>query len=348
MHNFPILEIDLKAITRNYSLLRKQGKGDCAAVVKANAYGLGVSEVAPALYKAGCREFFVATLEEGIELRRYLSEAPSATIYVFHGVRKNQAKDFLQYNLIPVLNTAEQINYWADAGKYALHIDTGMCRLGIPAEEKLPPVTNNLHLIISHLACSNDPAHPKNLEQLQKFREVLQGFPTVRASFANSSGVFLGKDYHFDLLRPGCSLYGISPNTHLPNPVENVVTLSAPVLQFNHITRDQTVGYGATAKVKKGSVIATVEMGYADGLMRSLGNVGYGYVGGARVPIIGRVSMDMISVDVTSVPENLRNIDTRVTLIGKEQPVDVLAQAAGTIGYEIFTKIGNRVARIYT
>lgn len=343
----PTIEINLAAIAHNYTLLRKQGnKASCAAVVKANAYGLGVAQIAPILLEAGCREFFVATLDEAIELRGIL---PAATIYVFHGARKGQTKDFLAHNIIPVLNDLSQIEHWNDAGKFALHIDTGMCRLGLTPEEasKIKP-SSHLQLVMSHLACANDPKNPKNAEQLASFRKALQHFPKVRTSLANSSGIFLGSDYHFDLLRPGCSLYGISPNTSLPNPMSNVATLSAPILQYHHLEKDETVGYGATVTAKKGAVLATVEIGYSDGFIRSLSNKAVGYAAGIKVPVVGRVSMDMITVDVTQVPEHARSEHLRVTFIGKEQSVDILAEMAATIGYEIFTRLGARIQKIYT
>lgn len=348
---YPTLEVSLEAIARNYALLKRKGGGRCAAVVKANAYGLGADEVAPALYKAGCRDFFVATLDEGIALRQVFKKhsLSQADIYIFHGARPGQAEEFATYGLIPVLNDRRQVEHWRDAGRYALHVDTGMCRLGLTLEEldALPPVTGNLQLVMSHLACAGDPKHPLNAAQLTAFRQALHRFPGITASLANSSGVFLGPDYHFDMLRPGCSLYGISPNTSLPNPMENVVRLSAPVLQYRFIGSDQTVGYGGDGKAGKGAVLATVELGYADGFLRSLGNRAYGFADGIKVPVVGRVSMDMVSVDLTAVPEHLRTPELRITFIGHEQPVDAVADAAGTIGYEIFTRLGKRVRRVY-
>ncbi|HEU5046725.1 MAG TPA: alanine racemase [Rickettsiales bacterium] len=353
MHSphYPTLEVSLEAVARNYTLLKRKGAGRCAAVVKANAYGLGAEEVAPALYHAGCRDFFVATLDEGIALRQVFRKHSfaQADIYVFHGVRAGQASEFAAYGLIPVLNDRGQIEHWRDSGRYALHIDTGMCRLGVTPREldALPPVTGNLQLVMSHLANAGDPQSPQNAEQLEAFRQALHHFPGIPASLANSSGVFLGKEYHFDLLRPGCSLYGISPNTSLPNPVENVVRLSAPVLQYRFIGQDQLVGYGGEGRAGKGAVLATLELGYADGFLRALGNRAYGFAEGIKVPIIGRVSMDMVSVDLTAVPEHLRTPDLRITFIGHEQPVDIVAETAGTIGYEIFTRLGTRVRRVY-
>lgn len=348
MHHGPTLEVDLGAITRNYERLRGQLKNRrCAGVVKANAYGLGVAEVAPALYRAGCRDFFVATLQGGVFLRKILGK--DAVIYIFHGVRAGQSKDFTAHTLVPVLNSLEQLSIWQEKGPYALHIDTGMRRLGLTVEEtRNLRQSPNLKLVMSHLACAGEPEHPMNREQLAEFSRVREPFKGIPASLSNSSGIFLGKDYHFDLARPGCSLYGISPNTHLANPVENVVTLSAPVLQYRTLTKPESVGYGATATAPAGSILATVELGYADGFLRSLSNRATAYAGTTPVPLIGRVSMDMVSIDVTKLPAHLRTSDLRITFIGKELPVDKVATNASTIGYEIFTRLGSRVKRIYS
>ncbi len=343
----PTLEVNVAAIIRNYQLLAsRHAQQKSAAVVKANAYGLGVVPVAQALHQAGCTEFFVATLDEAIELRAALAQP---TIFVFHGARQGEAVLFAEHRLIPVLNDLGQWQAWDAQAPCALHIDTGMCRLGITPQEALAlqPEARNLKLILSHLACANEAQNPKNQEQLALFKMVRQHFAGVAASFANSSGVFLGADYHFDLLRPGCSLYGITPTETDSNPMENVVTLSAPVLQIRRIEADQTVGYGGMGKASAGAVLATVELGYADGFHRRLSGIAHGYANGVKLPIVGRVSMDMVSVDISALPELYHNSDLRITFIGKEQPVDVLADAAGTIGYEIFTGLGKRIKRIY-
>jgi len=344
----PTIEIDLAAIARNYGRIKSQlSKARCGAVVKANAYGLGAEQAAVALHNAGCRDFFVATLEEGLRVRTRVKDA---AIYVFHGFRKGQQpQDFIAHNLTPVLNDIAQIEAWNNAASAALHIDTGMCRLGLTPDDltRLPPIARTVPLVLSHLACASDPAHPKNKEQLALFKQILNRFPGIPASFANSSGVALGSDYHFDLARPGRALYGITRGTTFPPDMENVVTLSAPVMQYRALTQDETVGYGATTVAKKGSVLATVEFGYADGFMRSLAGKVHGYAAGVRVPVVGIISMDMVSVDVTAVPAHLRTPDLRITFIGKEQPIDVIAEMAGTIGYEVFTGLGPRIKRIY-
>lgn len=347
--NGPTLEINLGALTRNYQLLAdKHAQKRSAAVVKANAYGLGVAEVSTALQKAGCREFFVATLGEALELRALLDKA--IPIYVFHGARKGEAKEFTSHNLIPVLNSLEQLSHWDKANPFAIHIDSGMNRLGIGVDEalQLPATFPGLTLVISHLASANKQDHPMNAAQLNEFKKARAHFAAVPASFANSSGVFLGKDYHFDLLRPGCSLYGISPTSAHANPMEHVATLSAPIIQFRTLASDQTVSYGGLVTAKAGTTLATVEVGYADGFQRHLtGEKTFGYAHGVKMPVIGRVTMDMIIMDISALPEQHRNMDLRVDFICKEQPVDVLAKAAGTIGYEIFTGLGRRVKRMY-
>ena len=351
-HYFPTLEVNLAAVARNYTLLRnKISHGRMGAVVKANSYGLGALPVSTELHKSGCRDFFVATLDEAIELRTAIG---TDNIYVFHGLRPGQTSEFLAHKLIPILNTFAQVELWNNAGSYALHIDSGMTRLGITPEEaerfalQGQKAWGNLVLIVSHLACASDEENPKNAQKLELFRKIRPLFAGIPASFANSSGICLGPDYHFDLGRPGRALYGITRGTRMLSEIENVVNLSAPVLQYRTITSPQTVGYSATASAGPGTVLATLEIGYADGFLRSLGNKICGYVDDIRVPIIGLVSMDMIIVDVTTVPENLRTPDMRVSFIGKQQPIDKVAEAVNTIGYEIFTRLGRRVKRIYT
>lgn len=349
----PTLNIDLAAIIRNYRLLAsKHPHGTCAAVVKANAYGLGVSEIAPALAKAGCREFFVATLEEGIELREALTarQVPFSTLYVFHGARQGEQRVFAEHRLIPILNSMAQWELWDKTQPFALHIDTGMTRLGLGVAEAmaLPPAPPGLQLVLSHLSCSNRHDHPLNAQQLQEFARVRAHFAGIRASLANSSGVFLGPEYHFDLLRPGCSLYGISPMSVHNNPMENVVRLCAPVLQIRTLTEDRPVSYAATVTAPAGSTLATVEIGYADGFQRHLTGKAFGYAHGVKLPVLGRVTMDMVIMDISGLPVQFHTPQLRITFIGEEQKVDALAKAAGTIGYEIFTGLGRRVRRIYT
>ncbi len=260
---------------------------------------------------------------------------------------------------MPVLNTVEQVERFAqDSGfriqdsDIIIHIDTGMTRLGLSETDLkkiLPRILNpeSRILLMSHLACANEPAHPKNAEQLARFKKTLALFPGAKASLSNSSGLFLPPEFHFDIARPGCALYGINP-TDGKNPMQPVVTLSAPLLQIRELEQDETIGYGATYQAKRGTRIAIVAMGYADGWLRALSNKGFAYIAGHKVPIIGRISMDMLALDMTSVPENRLASHVRAEFINKEQTVDDVAAACGTIGYEVFTRIGERVKRVYS
>lgn len=348
------LTVDLSAIAANYALLRsRHAKGQTAAVVKADAYGLGVKAVAPALQKAGCQHFFVATLEEGITLRSVIADAP---IFIFQGPFKGEEKEYLAHNLSPVLNSPEQIARWValpEKSPAALHVDTGMCRLGLSqtqlekAHEDGALAKLDLQLLMSHLAVASEPDHPLNAEQLARFEAARKLLPGVACSLANSSGHFLDKSFHYDLGRPGCSLYGITPNDHLPNPMKHVATLDAPILQLREVDRDETIGYGATTRVTKGMRTATIAIGYADGIFRNLSHRFSGFIGGAEVPMLGRVSMDMLCFDVSYVPPAQIEKNPAITLIGKVQGVDRVAELCHTIGYEVFTRIGARVKRVY-
>jgi len=360
MPNTPTLEISLPAICANYRLLKERHAAhNIAAVVKANAYGLGVEAVSTALWDEGCKEFFVATLEEAIELRRIL---PQAHIGVFNGLLAGEEKEYAQHRLTPVLNDVGQVSKWRIvSGEWPviIHVDTGMTRLGLSESDlkallHSPLATGHSPLLMSHLACANDPAHPKNAEQLARFKRALALFPKAKASLCNSSGIFLSSEFHFDVARPGCALYGINP-TNGANPMQPVAILSAPILQIRHVEHNETVGYGATYKVSKGSRIAVVALGYADGWLRSLGNKGFAYIAGYKVPIIGRISMDMLALDITAIPSltsppqagGKEGENLRAEFINKEQTVDNVAAACGTIGYEVFTRMGERVKRVY-
>lgn len=329
-------------------------------MVKANAYGLGVAEVSKSLHSVGCTDFFVATLEEAMELRLALP-APSVTIGVFQGLFKNEEAEYARLNITPVLNDIAQIerftNYqqWGKSMKMLIHIDTGMTRLGLTAgdikkiSQKLQNNCRNITLL-SHLACASTPSHPKNQEQLKRFSDLLSGFPDAKASLANSAGVFLGKNFHFDSARVGCALYGINPIEDSPSPLAEVVRLSAPILQIRQLEHDETVGYGATASRKTGARIAIIGIGYADGYHRLLGNYGNNacvYIAGHKAMLAGRVSMDMIAVDVSPIPENVINTATEAEIINKTQTVDDLAMQASTIGYEILSRLGRRITRTY-
>lgn len=356
------LEVDLDAIAENYSRLSTHLKsGSCAAVVKAEAYGLGADPVAHRLRRIGCKHFFVATLSEGLALRT--GGLKNVPIYVFGGVAKGEEKTFGEYSLSPVLNSLEQLERW---GKYLkanavkkpvssiLHIDTGMRRLGLTAADvrtlaqKPQSITHALvSHYMTHLACADTPNHSMNKTQLAEVKAFLSLLPKRKMSFVNSSGIYLGKDYHYDLARPGCALYGINPTPHVKNPMLSVAHLTAPILQIRELATRESVGYGATYAGKKGDRIATVGIGYADGYFRHLSNQGQAFIAGVKAPLVGRVSMDTVMFDITHIPPAKLKADTRVEFIGKHQSVDDLAKQAGTIGYEVLTRISNRVKRLY-
>jgi alanine racemase len=364
----PLLTIDLDAVCANYRLLKARGGGaGCAAVVKANAYGLGVDRVAPALAAAGCRSFFVATLDEGIALRRVLSEA---SIYVLNGLPAGAAGEFPAHRLVPVLNRLGEIEAWSALARSggaggdgaapgaALHLDSGLNRLGLPGSEvatlaaepgRLEGVA--VDLVISHMACADEPDHPMNAEQLAAFVRLRAGLPAAPASLAASSAIFLGADYHFDLLRPGAALYGVNPTPGAPNPMAEVVRLAAPVLQVREVGEGDTVGYGGAHRMAAPGRIATLPVGYADGYFRALGQRGWAGVAGRRVPVVGRVSMDLITLDVTALAPGEVAPGTVVDLIGGAADgapdVDQVAERAGTIGYEVLTALGRRYRRRY-
>ncbi|MBF0270235.1 MAG: alanine racemase [Alphaproteobacteria bacterium] len=348
-----VLTIDLGALANNWNWLRKRLRigAELASVVKADGYGLGALQVGAALAKAGCKSFFVARLDEGISLRKALGRGER--IFVLDGVLPGTALEFSHHDLIPVLNEPGQIAEWtakADGkSKAALHVDTGMNRLGLSLAEleaQAPRLDRaGLCLLMSHLACAEESENPKNAQQLERFNQMRRLLPPLPASLSNSSGVFLGADYHFDLVRAGVALYGVNPTPDLPNPMTQVVQLQGKIVQVRDVDLPETVGYGATHKVSGRTRIATVAVGYADGWPRSLSNRGFGVLDGVRVPLVGRVSMDLITFDVTGVPQGAVHPGAFVTLLGEGASVDEAADAAGTIGYEILTNLGPRYFR---
>lgn len=353
-----VLTIDLDAIGSNYRRLKQRAvKSDVAGVVKANGYGLGVKEVAACLYTAGCRTFFVAHPGEGISLRAALDDA---TIYVLHGLAEGTEKDMADAKLIPVLNHPGELARYAAFAMTrdkqlpaALQIDTGMCRLGFSPKE----IENldhqdlqmlDLRLVMSHLVSAEVEADPLNVHQLARFEQRRANLQGVSASLANSSGIFLGPDFHFDLCRPGVALYGVNPTPSQPNPMLPVVSLRAPILQVHDIDHTSTVGYGAAYEVRPGGRIATIPVGYADGYQRSAGATATARVAGEVVPIAGRISMDLISLDISSLPPNQVHPGCMVDLIWGANGIDDVAAASNTIGYEVLTRLGTRFARHYT
>ncbi len=354
-----ILTIDLGAIIANWRLLAQRiAPAECGAVVKADAYGLGAAAVAPALAAAGVRTFFVAHLTEAIALRALL---PDALIGVFHGLMSGCEADYLEHRLLPVLNHPGEIDRWSALARRQavalpafIHIDSGMNRLGLgradvealaAAPHRLTGIA--LSAFMSHLACADEQDHPMSATQLAAFRAALARLPPAPASLCNSAGVFLGPEYRFDLARPGAALYGVNPTPWRANPMRPVVRLDGRVLQVRDVDSGMTVGYGATHKTGDPARIATISVGYADGYLRSLSGRGTVAVAGRLVPVIGRVSMDLITVEITSLPEGLVQPGTLVELIGPHLDVDAVAGAAGTIGYEILTSLGRRHARRY-
>ena len=362
-----ILTIDLDAIVANYRLLSGKLSGaSLSAVVKADGYGLGAEPVAAALAGAGCRVFYVAHIEEGIRLRQALNDTGNsdfvqAEIHVLGGLLPNTEDAYDASRLIPVLGSLDQIHNWKSYCQRLerplpcdIHADTGMARLGLPPVEveKLveePSRLDDLNIltVISHLACADEPDHPKNGRQLEAFLDVCLRLHQGQACLANSSAIFLGPEYHFDMVRPGVALYGLGPVHGQPNPMAQVVRLQGKIAQVRDVDTPQTVGYGATHQVEGPGRIATVAVGYADGYLRSLSNKGTGYVGDTPVPVVGRVSMDLITLDVTSIPAHLCLPGAFVDLIGPNNPVERVAEDAGTIGYEILTSLGHRYRRVY-
>ncbi len=343
------LTVDLAAIAANWRFLEKKlsPATECAAVLKANAYGLGIDQVAPALSEAGCRTFFVATIDEGIGLRLLL---PDATVFVLCGPHAGSETVLRHARLIPILNDPGQLERWqrhAPDMPVVLHLDTGMTRLGLCRKdlgklEKLQPA-----LVISHLACADEPQHALNAQQRDTFSAMLSALPLRgRASLSASSGIFLGSDYHYDLVRPGAALYGLAPHPG-ENPMQNPVSLKARILQVRTIDTPGTVGYGATFSTARKQRLATVGLGYADGFFRSLSNCGYGFLAGNRVPVVGRVSMDLTVFDVSDVPESLCHSGAWIDILGAVQSPDALAEQAGTIGYEVLTSLSRRCHRVY-
>ncbi|MXV35297.1 alanine racemase [Saccharibacter sp. EH611] len=348
------LKINLAAIRHNWLSLHRQfvGTTECAAVLKADAYGLGMEEVACAL-RDHVKTFFVAHPEEGISLRAFL---PSQKIFILHGFLPDQIDDMVRHKLVPVLNSYAQVKQWQDFCKshgcchpVALQFDSGMSRFGLSEEDLDKEALSSCQpvLVMSHLACADHPNDPANEWQRQNFIRMAQRFPGVPRSLAASSGIFLGAKYHFDLVRPGAALYGIAPNEETPHSLKSVVELDARILQIRHLSKGASVGYGLTWEAKHATRIATVGIGYADGFLRSAGNKAALWWHDKRLPVVGRVSMDSLSVDISTIPEYALKDDMSLSVIGPHQDVDSLARSAGTIGYEILTSLGRRFSRIY-
>ena len=356
-----VLTIDLGALRRNYlALSAMAAPARTAAVVKADAYGLGIDLVVPVLFDAGCRDFFVAHLDEAIAAKRLLAGS-DARIYVLNGLQPGAEMACVARSIVPVLNSLEQVDNWAAVARTIetrlpalLQVDTGMSRLGLPLEDLRALAADfgrieglDILYLMSHLASGEDPANPQNAAQLAVLREASTLLPGIPTCFANSSGVFLGRDYHYALARPGIALYGGAPVAGSPNVMQPVVRLDVAVIQTRTVPAGTRVGYGGSHVTKAEQQLATIAAGYADGLPRALGNRGAAYYEGVRLPIAGAVSMDSITLDVTDLPTGTLKLGSLVELIGPHQTLEQLATDAGTISYEILTGLGRRYKRLH-
>jgi len=358
-----VLTVDLDAIVANWRKLEKTAvPAECAAVIKADAYGCGADPVARALAAAGCKTFFVATLDEARIARGAL---PSAAIYVLDGFLQNCGDIYAKLDAKPVIGDLNELAEWdvfcrrsGWQGGAAIHIDTGMNRLGLTISEAqgiVPRINAGDHgitLVMSHLACAEALHNPLNARQLANFREIASLFSGVPASLSNSSGIFLGPQFQFDLVRPGAGLYGINPTPEADNPMQPVVDVKARILHIRNVEKGEAVGYGATWTARRATRLAIISAGYADGYFRAGGSSdgtrgAEVVVSGKRCPIAGRISMDLMGVDITDIEKNAARRGHMVTLIGEGITVDELAHHFGTIGYEVLTSLGRRYARIY-
>jgi alanine racemase len=356
-----MVTIDLSALQSNWKTLAAEARRlspatDTGAAIKGDAYGIGLEQAAKSLWAAGCRSFFVARPFEGAELRAILADA---LIFVLDGLYPGQADFYLQHQLYPALSSLAEAKDWAANGQgkpCAVHVDTGINRLGFTAQEftQLVAMRSQLMivLVMSHLACSDELQHPMNAKQRDIFAQYRAMLPDVPASFANSSGVYLGEAYLYDLTRPGIALYGGNPLPGHPNPMKPVVTLALKIMQVKTVKQGDTIGYGASWQAARDSRIAVLGAGYRDGVPRRLSSSlnsapAFGFVAGMRVPVVGRVSMDVMAVDVTDLPEVAVVSGTLVELFGPNIPLDEAAASAGTISWELLTHLGNRYHRRY-
>jgi len=358
-----ILTIDLGAIHANYRMLTSRVLPiECAAVVKGNAYGCGIDQVTTTLARAGCRTFFVAHLAEA---RRVRAIAPEAAIYVLNGFSSSAGPGFADANARPVINSSIELAEWDQfvsstgwSGGAALHVDTGMNRLGLTVDEaaavapRIQTGNHGITLLMSHLACADRPEHPLNDQQIRQFREIRSLFRGIPSSLANSSGIFLDPSTYCNMVRPGIALYGGNPTPGQRNPMQPVVALEACILQLRNVPRGATVGYGANWTAKRPSRIAVIAAGYADGMARAAATTDGAtgrevIVAGKRCRIVGRVSMDLMAVDVTDIPDGAVRRDAMATLIGDDLGLDEMAEQAGTISYEMLTNLGHRYHRIW-
>ncbi len=355
MYTRPRLEINLRTIQQNFERLRDVANPvQAACVLKDNAYGLGAKEVGKALYQAGCRTFFVAHGWEGAQLR---GATPAAKIYTLQGFGEEDRPDFSQHNLIPVLPTIQAVSEWfsnpANRLTPAIQVETGLNRLGIALKDVAAIRHFPISLVLSHLSCADDINNELNKSQLTRFKEYKTYFKEAVFTLSASDGVFLGKEYHFDMVRLGAALYGINTAPHKEKIVKNCIKLTAPILQIKTVTAGESVGYSAGFRAKKDCKIATVSIGYADGIFRSFSPNGAFHIiyDGIRykAPVVGRISMDNVTCDVSSIPEDILNKTTFMTIIDDDYDADEMASVCGTIGYEVLNNIGhaNRIMKRY-
>ncbi|KQT50969.1 alanine racemase [Aureimonas sp. Leaf454] len=353
-----LLTIDLDALVENYrGLAERAAPAACSAVVKADAYGLGVEQVVPALRDAGCRHFFTAQLREALEVQPHAGRG--AAIYVLNGLQPGSEALCAEAGIVPVLNGTEQVEAWMTLAvrlgrslPAVIQIDSGMSRLGLAPEEvealaSRPGALDGIDLILvmTHLACGDEATSPYNGQQLDAFLALAARLPPAPLSIANSGGVALGGDFRQDLVRPGVALYGVAPTAGRRNPMRPVVRLDARVIQTRAVKAGQAIGYGCSLVADRPMELATIAVGYADGWPRCLGHVGAAYKGAVRLPIAGRVSMDSIILDISDLPEDSLRLGDTVELIGPNQTLEQVAADAGTIPYEILTGLGRRYAR---
>jgi alanine racemase len=357
-----ILTIDLAALVANWCELCARAAGtECAAVVKADGYGCGIAPVSAALAKAGCKTFFVADLAEARSVRPL---APAAAVYVLNGLAPGTAEAFAQPDLRPVIGSLAELGEWEAfcagtgwRGGAALHVDTGMNRLGLAPAQAVQVAERDgteahIRLLMSHFACAEEPGHPLNARQMADFRKVRALFPQIPASLANSSGIFLGPDAHHDLVRPGVALYGANPTPGHLNVMRAVVRLEGRIVQLRDVAAGETVGYGAGWTAQRPTRLAILALGYADGVPRaaSASDTKPGaeaIIAGRRCPLAGRISMDLLAVDVTDLPDDIPRRGDFAALLDGEIGVDELASHAGTIAYEVLTRLGRRYRRVY-
>lgn len=355
------LTIDLAALMRNYKTLDAMSVPSCetAVSVKADAYGLGARDVVSALSEAGARRFFVATLDEAITVRSVL---PHADIHILNGFMNDARDVYREYNLSPVLNSLSEIELYRsfarDCGEALpaiIHFDTGMNRLGLVSDEAqilcddLSLIDGiDLQFVMSHFSSSEEENNPINTEQYKRFQEISLYFKGVKQSLCNSGGVFLPQEYHLDMTRPGIALYGGCAVSKMKKVIQPVVSLSAPILQIHSVKKGEHAGYNETHCFDNNGHVAIISIGYADGVLRSLANNGALYWRGHKLPIRGRVSMDLLICDLSAVPaQDYPTVGDMVEVIGEHQTIDDLATDAGTTAYEILTSLGARYKRSY-